>query len=57
MAAKLELLTPELVNRILDEAYQLLMNPGIKVHLEEPFGRSGESHRLLDRLRHRFFPP
>ena len=31
MQPKLELLSVELTSRILDEAYQLMMNPGIKV--------------------------
>ena len=31
MQPKLELLSKELTNRILDEAFELLMNPGIKV--------------------------
>jgi trimethylamine:corrinoid methyltransferase-like protein len=31
MQPKLELLTPDLVSRILDEAFQLMMKPGIKV--------------------------
>jgi trimethylamine--corrinoid protein Co-methyltransferase len=31
MQPKLELLTPELVTRILDEAFQLMLQPGIKV--------------------------
>jgi trimethylamine--corrinoid protein Co-methyltransferase len=35
MQPKLELLTPELVPRILDEAFELLMEPGIKVQSTE----------------------
>jgi len=35
MQPKLELLTPELVNQILDEAFQLLKNPGVKVLSKE----------------------
>ncbi len=31
MQPKLELLTPDLISRILDEAFQLMMKPGIKV--------------------------
>ncbi len=31
MQPKLELLTPDLVGRILDEAFQLMQNPGIKI--------------------------
>jgi trimethylamine--corrinoid protein Co-methyltransferase len=31
MQPKIELLTPELITRILDEAFQLMMKPGIKV--------------------------
>ncbi len=41
MQPKLELLSPDLVNRILDEAFQLLMDPGIKV-------LSAEARALLD---------
>lgn len=35
MQPKLELLTPELISRILDEAFQLMMDPGIKVQSTE----------------------
>jgi trimethylamine---corrinoid protein Co-methyltransferase len=35
MQPKLELLSSELVNRILDEAFQLMLNPGIKVQSPE----------------------
>jgi trimethylamine---corrinoid protein Co-methyltransferase len=35
MQPKLEILSPDLVNRVLDEAFQLLMNPGIKVQSPE----------------------
>ncbi len=35
MQPKLELLTPELIARILDEAFQLMLKPGIKVQLAE----------------------
>ena len=35
MQPKLELLTPELVHQILDEAFQLLMDPGVKVLSKE----------------------
>ena len=31
MQPKLELLTPDLIARILDEAFQLMQHPGIKV--------------------------
>jgi len=40
MQPKLELLPNELVQRILDEAFQLLLNPGVKV-------QSSEARRLL----------
>ncbi|MBI3738364.1 MAG: trimethylamine methyltransferase family protein, partial [Chloroflexi bacterium] len=40
MQPKLELLSKELTNRILDEAFQLMMNPGIKV-------QSATARRLL----------
>lgn len=35
MQPKLELISPELIDRILDEAFQLLLNPGIKVQSDE----------------------
>jgi trimethylamine--corrinoid protein Co-methyltransferase len=35
MQPKLELLSPEIVQKILDEAFQLLMDPGIKVQVPE----------------------
>ena len=40
MQPKIELLTPDLIARILDEAFQLMMNPGIKV-------KSAEARDLL----------
>jgi trimethylamine--corrinoid protein Co-methyltransferase len=40
MRPKLELLTPELIARILDEAFQLMLKPGIKV-------QSAEARELL----------
>jgi trimethylamine--corrinoid protein Co-methyltransferase len=33
--AKLEFLSPETVDRAIDEAYDLLMNPGVRVHYDE----------------------
>ena len=35
MRPKLELLEPELVDRVLGEAYELLLNPGVKVQSRE----------------------
>ena len=35
MQPKLELLTPELITQILSEAFELMLNPGIKVQLPE----------------------
>lgn len=35
MQPKLQLLTPDLVSRVLDEAFQLLLDPGVKVQLPE----------------------
>ncbi len=40
MQPKIELLTEELIGRIMDEAYQLMLNPGIKV-------QSAEARQLL----------
>jgi trimethylamine:corrinoid methyltransferase-like protein len=35
MQPKIELLTEDLIDRILDEAFQLMMKPGIKVQYAE----------------------
>ena len=35
MQPKIELLPPELVERVLDESFQLLMEPGVKVQTPE----------------------
>jgi trimethylamine:corrinoid methyltransferase-like protein len=35
MQPKIELLSQELIDRILDEAFQLMMKPGIKVQYAE----------------------
>lgn len=43
MQPKLRLLTPELVSRILDEAFQLMMRPGIKVQSLEARGLLAEA--------------
>jgi len=48
MAAKLELLTPKLIDQILDEAYQLLMVPGIKVQSPEAQQLLAEAGAILD---------
>jgi trimethylamine--corrinoid protein Co-methyltransferase len=40
MRPKIELLTPDMIGRILDEAFQLLMSPGVKV-------QSAEARELL----------
>jgi trimethylamine:corrinoid methyltransferase-like protein len=32
---KLEFLSPETVDRAIDEAYELLWNPGVRVHYDE----------------------
>ncbi len=48
MQPKLTLLSNELVQRILDEAYQLLMNPGIKVQSPEARQLLAEAHAQVD---------
>ena len=41
MQPELRLLTPELIPQIIAEAFELLMNPGIKVQLPEAVGVAG----------------
>jgi trimethylamine--corrinoid protein Co-methyltransferase len=48
MQPKLELLSKELANRILDEAFQLLMNPGIKVQSPQARKLLAEAGALVD---------
>ncbi len=48
MQPKLELIPQELIDRILDEAFQLLLNPGIKVQSDEGACAAG-SRRGADR--------
>lgn len=43
MQPRLELLSEELIERVLDEAFQILMDPGIKVHLPEARNLLAES--------------
>ena len=49
MQPKITLLSDELVDRILDEAYQLLTNPGIKVQSPEALGLLEEAGAKIDR--------
>ncbi len=51
MQPKIELLTPELVERILDEAFQLLMNPGVKVQAPEAMELLAAAGAQIDRER------
>jgi trimethylamine--corrinoid protein Co-methyltransferase len=48
MRPKLELLEPELVERVLDEAFALLMNPGVKVQAPEARGLLTQAGATLD---------
>lgn len=48
MQPKLELLTPELIARILDEAFQLMLKPGIKVQSAEARQLLAEAGAQLD---------
>ncbi|HUH98016.1 MAG TPA: trimethylamine methyltransferase family protein [Anaerolineales bacterium] len=48
MQPKLELLSKELTNRILDEAFELLMNPGIKVQSEQARRLLAEAGATVD---------
>ena len=56
MRPKLELLEPELIDRVLSEAYELLLNPGVKVQSPEARELAGAG-RSDDRWRRsRTFP-
>ena len=48
MQPKLLLLEPEMIARILDEAYQLLLKPGIKVNNEEARDLLGSAGAQID---------
>ena len=48
MTPKLELLTPELVDQILNEAYHLLLAPGIKVQSAEARQLLAEAGAVVD---------
>jgi trimethylamine--corrinoid protein Co-methyltransferase len=50
MQPKIALLSEELVQRILDEAYQLLMNPGVKVQSSEARHLLAEAGARVDEL-------
>src|SRR3990172_1234513 len=49
MQPKLELLSQDLIDKILDEAFQLLMNPGIKVQSQEAMDLLGGAGALVYR--------
>ena len=49
MQPKIELLTPELIARILDEAFQLMLKPGIKVQSAEARQLLAEAGAHVDR--------
>jgi trimethylamine--corrinoid protein Co-methyltransferase len=48
---QLRILTDELVPRIIDEAFQLMMNPGIKVQLEEARGYLADAGAHVEEAR------
>ena len=48
MQPKLEFLSPELVQRILDEAFQLLLSPGVKVQAPEARRLLAEAGAVVD---------
>lgn len=50
MQPKLELLTPDLIGRVLEEALQILMEPGIKVQSTEARGLLAEAGAAVDEL-------
>jgi trimethylamine--corrinoid protein Co-methyltransferase len=45
---KLEFLSPETVNRALDEAYELLWNPGVRVHYDEALRLLADAGATVD---------
>jgi trimethylamine--corrinoid protein Co-methyltransferase len=48
MQPKIELLSPDLIQRILDEAFELMINPGIKVSHEETRNMLAEAGAQVD---------
>ena len=48
MRPKLEILSEELVNKIIDEAYGLLMDPGVRVHNQEALELLAEAGAEVD---------
>jgi trimethylamine--corrinoid protein Co-methyltransferase len=51
MRPKLEILSQELVEQIIEEGYGLLMDPGIEVHNEDALGLLSEAGAQIDRER------
>ncbi|TFH31772.1 MAG: hypothetical protein E4G99_13580 [Anaerolineales bacterium] len=51
MQPQLRILTDELVPKIIDEAFQLMVNPGIKVQLEEARGLLADAGAKVDEKR------
>ena len=51
MQPQLNILSPELIPQILDEAFQLLVNPGIKVQLIEARTLLGDASASVDEER------
>lgn len=49
MRPKLSLLSPDLIQRIIDEGMQLLMDPGVRVHNEEALRLLEEAGAAVDR--------
>ena len=51
MQPQLRILAPELIPQIIDEAFQLLVNPGIKVQLKETREILGDAGGRVDEER------
>jgi len=45
---KLEFLSPETVDRALDEAFELLWNPGVRVHYDEALQLLADNGAMVD---------
>jgi trimethylamine--corrinoid protein Co-methyltransferase len=57
MQPKLGILTPKLIPQIIDEAFQLLMNPGVKVLLPEARNLLADAGAIVDKAQEVVFIP
>ncbi|MFL7839295.1 MAG: trimethylamine methyltransferase family protein [Candidatus Promineifilaceae bacterium] len=57
MQPKLSILSPDLISQVIDEAFQLLMNPGIKVQLPEARDLLAGAGARVDQAREVVFIP